>query len=217
MCVFVPAGCAWLWGGGAGGWELQDLGASGLPLQARNAHFSGSAPLASPAALIGTVGSPACCPQEEGPVRLLIGVTSACCTDKAHRRRQAVRQTWGRVAARLYPGVIDVRFVLAQPESKDLLERWLPVLEVWGRSSSLCCRLPKASPACRRLPPLRGGAAPQGNLVFIWVISATRHIADMTIVQCCGVRSATTRRARSRCAGLLSLSCHCLLSQQSPV
>ena len=51
----------------------------------------------------------------ERGVRMLVVVTSTCCTLLSKERREAVRQTWVRRTLQNHANV-DVRFVLAQPD-----------------------------------------------------------------------------------------------------
>jgi hypothetical protein len=71
-------------------------------------------------------------PESEYPdkVRILVGVTSACCTQKAYDRRAAIRATWGQIAhSPTYNSTVDVKFFLAQPPDTDTMNLWAPVLE----------------------------------------------------------------------------------------
>lgn len=62
-------------------------------------------------------------------IRLLVGVTSACCSQKALERRAAVRSTWVKTASEYYNTTIDVKFFLAQPPDAETAEKWAPILE----------------------------------------------------------------------------------------
>lgn len=53
---------------------------------------------------------------EHSAIKLLIAVTSACCTRASRHRRDAIRETWARDARLIHGDVVDVRFVLAWPE-----------------------------------------------------------------------------------------------------
>jgi Galactosyltransferase len=68
-------------------------------------------------------------PQPEG-IRLLVAVTSACCTQVSLQRRAAIRRTWGALVKERYPsGSISILFFLSQPENESTLTEWLPALE----------------------------------------------------------------------------------------
>lgn len=56
-------------------------------------------------------------PVPEG-VRLLVAVTSACCTRVSLRRRATIRATWGALTRARYPSAdtVDIKFFLAQPK-----------------------------------------------------------------------------------------------------
>lgn len=68
--------------------------------------------------------------EEDTDVRLMIGVTSACCTNVSLARREAVRRTWAALARQRYPRTLDVRFFLAQPADAETARAWMPALEV---------------------------------------------------------------------------------------
>ncbi|PRW57106.1 Phosphatidylserine synthase 2 isoform A [Chlorella sorokiniana] len=61
-------------------------------------------------------------------VRMLVGVVSACCTEKAAERRAILRDTWARTIQESHPG-INLRFFLAQPPDAGTAARWLPALQ----------------------------------------------------------------------------------------
>ncbi|KAI3437810.1 hypothetical protein D9Q98_000257 [Chlorella vulgaris] len=64
---------------------------------------------------------------EAGSVRMLVGVVSACCSDIALNRRQAIRDTWALSVAEHEN--VDLRFFLAQPAAPELAAAWLPRLQ----------------------------------------------------------------------------------------
>lgn len=66
----------------------------------------------------------------ESSIRLLVAVTSACCSSIAAQRREAVRRTWGRLARDQFPREVRVAFFLTQPPDPQALDKWLPVIEV---------------------------------------------------------------------------------------
>lgn len=63
-------------------------------------------------------------------VRILIGVTSACCTPKARVNRAAARQSWVRRIKETHGDIFDIRFFLAQPENATIAARYSGLLEV---------------------------------------------------------------------------------------
>ena len=67
-------------------------------------------------------------PQHLPGVRLLVAITSACCTDVSMKRRAAIRRTWGALSKSRYPQNIEILFFLAQPADKTTMEHWLPLL-----------------------------------------------------------------------------------------
>ena len=64
-----------------------------------------------------------------GDIKLLIGVTSACCSQVSLQRRAAVRQTWAALTLDRYPRGVQITFFLAQPKDKATLLEWMPALE----------------------------------------------------------------------------------------
>jgi len=71
-------------------------------------------------------------PQPEG-IRLLVAVTTACCTQVSSRRRAAIRRTWAALIKERYrdssAGSISIQFFLAQPKNESVFTEWLPALE----------------------------------------------------------------------------------------
>ena len=71
-------------------------------------------------------------PQPEG-IRLLVAVTSACCTQVSLQRRAAIRRTWAALIKERYRDTpassISIQFFLAQPKNETVLTEWLPHLE----------------------------------------------------------------------------------------
>jgi hypothetical protein len=71
-------------------------------------------------------------PQPEG-IRLLVAVTSACCTQVSLQRRAAIRRTWAALIKQRYrstdSGRISITFFLAQPENETTQTEWLHALE----------------------------------------------------------------------------------------
>lgn len=63
-------------------------------------------------------------------VRLLVGVTSACCTAKSFERRAAIRATWASLARERYPDVVAITFFISQPPNEADLRSWSPSLKV---------------------------------------------------------------------------------------
>lgn len=57
------------------------------------------------------------CPKgtEGSKIKLLIVVTSTCCSIGSRRKRQAIRDTWGRDALRKYGDVVSIKFLLSTP------------------------------------------------------------------------------------------------------
>ena len=57
------------------------------------------------------------CPKgtEGSKIKLLIVVTSTCCSIGSRRKRQAIRDTWGRDAVRKYGDVVSIKFLLSTP------------------------------------------------------------------------------------------------------
>ncbi len=70
-------------------------------------------------------GSPDAASGSKAEVRFLIGVTSACCTAKSAGLRAGVRTTWLAFMRQRYPDV-DVRFIIAQPDSPNRRARACP-------------------------------------------------------------------------------------------
>lgn len=64
-----------------------------------------------------------------GDIKLLVGVTSACCSQVSLQRRAAVRRTWAALTKERYPRGVQIMFFLAQPKDKSTLLEWLPALE----------------------------------------------------------------------------------------
>lgn len=62
-------------------------------------------------------------------IRLLVAVTSACCSDISLARREEIRNTWAKLTKERYPSGVDIVFFLTQPESAKTYTKWLPVLE----------------------------------------------------------------------------------------
>eukprot|EP00887_Chlorella_sp_A99_P001796 scaffold19.g1796.t1 len=104
----------------------------------------------------------------DGSIRLLVAITTACCSETARSRRAAIRATWGaalggrdvaasgsrrgaRVAVaaaeapqepELPPGMsVELRFFLSQPADAETAQRWQPVIQVGPSSgpSSVPC------------------------------------------------------------------------------
>ncbi len=71
-------------------------------------------------------------PQPEG-IRLLVAITSACCTQVSLQRRAAIRRTWAALIKERYrnsdSGSISILFFLAQPENETTLSEWFPALK----------------------------------------------------------------------------------------
>ncbi|KFM27449.1 UDP-GlcNAc:betaGal beta-1,3-N-acetylglucosaminyltransferase 6 [Auxenochlorella protothecoides] len=62
-------------------------------------------------------------------VRILVGVTSACCSPRARARRDSVRRTWIKRTRALHPNV-DIVFFLSQPENASVAAKALgPIAE----------------------------------------------------------------------------------------
>ncbi|KAL6766987.1 hypothetical protein ACKKBG_A38130 [Auxenochlorella protothecoides x Auxenochlorella symbiontica] len=62
-------------------------------------------------------------------VRILVGVTSACCSPRARARRDSVRRTWIKRTRALHPDV-DIVFFLSQPENASVAAKALgPIAE----------------------------------------------------------------------------------------
>ena len=53
-----------------------------------------------------------------GPIRLFVGITSRSATAAAQVKRDAIRRTWLRTIKESYADAIDVRFLLAQPDTE---------------------------------------------------------------------------------------------------
>lgn len=74
------------------------------------------------------------CVQPEGvgdSVRILVGVTSACCSPRARARRDSVRRTWIKRTRALHPNV-DIVFFLSQPENASVAAKALGPIAVGG-------------------------------------------------------------------------------------
>jgi hypothetical protein len=64
-----------------------------------------------------------------GKIRLLVAVTSACCSEVSFRRREAIRRTWGALTRERYGTSVDILFFLSQPQDPGTLKTWKPSLE----------------------------------------------------------------------------------------
>lgn len=64
-----------------------------------------------------------------GKIRLLVAVTSACCSEVSFRRREAIRRTWGALTQERYVDGVDILFFLSQPADRGTLNTWTPILK----------------------------------------------------------------------------------------
>lgn len=62
-------------------------------------------------------------------LRLLVAVTSACCTKVSLQRRATIRRTWAQLAKERYPDDVKIKFFLSQPPNSATLEEWLPAIQ----------------------------------------------------------------------------------------
>lgn len=88
-------------------------------------------------------------------VRIMVGVTSACCSPKARARRDAVRRTWIKRTRALHPEV-DVVFFLSQPENASVAAKARGPIAVSANNGN-CCGMRRGK-GCTHLPGERGAA-----------------------------------------------------------